>query len=128
MRLTKQVGKEMLFEAAVLAAGCAEMALCHKSNLLLAALLIALVAVELAFWRGGRTVAFLVTGAIVGPSTEAIAVWGGAWQYANPTLLGIPLWLPFGWAYGTVLIVGIVDTIGKMTQAPGRDSVPIAPK
>ena len=118
MRLTKQVGKEMLFEAAVFATGCAEMALFYGNNLLLTALVIATIAAELAFWRDRRTVAFLITGGIVGPSAEALCVWAGGWRYANPTLLDIPLWLPFGWGCVTVLIMGIVDTAGKMRRPP----------
>jgi hypothetical protein len=114
MRLTRQIAKEMAFEAVVFGTGCAEMALFYGNNLLLTALVAATIAAELAFWPRRRTVAFLITGCIVGPSAEALCVWAGAWHYANPTLLGIPLWLPAGWGCVTVLIMGIVDTAAKL--------------
>lgn len=35
--------------------------------------------------------------AVAGAALEAVCVWAGAWQYATPQLLGLPVWLPLIW-------------------------------
>jgi len=45
----------------------------------------------------------------------------GAWRYAGPTALGIPLWLPFAWGLAAVLIRGIAATVEKMASTTTLD-------
>ncbi len=47
------------------------------------------------------------TGALLGPLMEAIVIRSGAWQYAQPTFAGIPLWLPFLWGLTAVFLMKI---------------------
>jgi hypothetical protein len=86
------------------------------------------------FWRNNFLVAFLlllvyllrsffgyqkddhvifVVGALLGSSAEIIATSRGIWTYTNPTFLNIPIWLPFAWGIGAVLIIRIAQTLTK---------------
>lgn len=47
---------------------------------------------------------FLFSG-VLGALGEKVAIAGGAWQYPNPQLFGIPIYLPFLW--GLTGITGI---------------------
>ena len=117
MRLTKDVAKELVFEAALFAYGVGATAWCYERPVLLTLLWVVAVVPALAVWRGWSAVRLFVLGAIVGPTAEAIAVSAGAWAYAHPSFLGIPLWLPLGWGVVVLLIKGIADTMGKMMSA-----------
>ena len=105
MRLTKPIARELALEAALFAAGAGEIALCHDRPVVLAVLLVATAPVVWTYVAGG----------VIGPCGEMICVAAGAWAYADATPLGIPLWLPFGWALVAVLIRGVAGTVGKMT-------------
>jgi hypothetical protein len=47
----------------------------------------------------------------------------GVWRYANPTLLGVPLWFPV--AFGTAALIGkrLVCTIAGMWEGAGPSRV-----
>ena len=36
---------------------------------------------------------------------EAVVIFSGAWQYTQPQLVSIPLWLPFLWGLAGITIV-----------------------
>jgi hypothetical protein len=117
VRLTRQIGKGLAIEFAVFAAGAGGIALWHSSPLLLSALLVALAAVAIGgVWPGRDVLVLYLMGAIVGPCGEMIGASSGAWRYAEPTLLGIPLWLPLAWGLAAVLIRGVSETLAKMVR------------
>lgn len=63
--------------------------------------------------RPSRTSAFVyLIGFLFGPLAEAVSIRTGAWEYASPTLLGIPLWLPFVWGIAALFIQNTAD-LGK---------------
>jgi len=117
VRLTKGVAKELAFEVALFAYAVGAMAWCYQRPVLLTLLWAVAALAALVFWRGWPAVRLFVLGAIVGPAAEAIAVSAGAWAYAHPSFLGIPLWLPLAWGVAVALVKGIADTMGKMTSA-----------
>jgi len=117
VRVPKGVNKELAFEVALFAAGASEIALCHRKPILLTVLLAVTAIIAMAFWRKSHVVCFYLVGAVVGPCGEMICIRSGAWAYANPTFLTIPLWLPLAWGLVTVLIKGIVDTSAKFRTA-----------
>jgi len=39
------------------------------------------------------------------------AIYFGAWSYANPTMLGIPLWLPLAWGIAAVFVKRVAETL-----------------
>ena len=117
MRTTRETGKELAAEISLFAVGTGAIALCHGRPLLLTALLIGTAtAAIVAFWPGSHVVVLYAIGAVVGPCGEMIGVRAGAWRYACPTFLGIPLWLPFAWGLATVLVRGIAETVAKVAR------------
>jgi hypothetical protein len=59
----------------------------------------------------------LAGGAVFGPAAEAVAVWRGAWNYARPDFLGIPIWLPVGWALACLLLKRISEAVREIIAA-----------
>ena len=53
-------------------------------------------------------------GAFSGAAAEALAIHFGTWTYANPSFVGIPLWLPLLWGIATVVIVRVYLLIQKL--------------
>jgi hypothetical protein len=63
--------------------------------------------------RPSRTSAFVyLIGFLFGPLAEGVSIRTGAWEYASPTFLGIPLWLPFVWGIAALFIQNTAD-LGK---------------
>ncbi|MBI5496838.1 MAG: hypothetical protein HY904_17625 [Deltaproteobacteria bacterium] len=48
--------------------------------------------------RGVHAALMLLISGIVGPLCESLPVAMGAWGYPNPDILGLPMWLPTGYA------------------------------
>jgi hypothetical protein len=95
-----------------------------RHPLALTALLIA-TGVAIYALRPSRTSACVYfVGFLFGPLAEGVSIRTGAWEYASPTFLGIPLWLPFVWGIAALFIQNSAD-IGKAIFArdgsgPGR--------
>jgi uncharacterized membrane protein YoaT (DUF817 family) len=47
-------------------------------------------------------------GFIFGPLSEAFCIHFGAWQYSNPFIIGIPMYLPFVWGGCALFIKRLV--------------------
>lgn len=102
---------QYLTEAIFFTLGVIIISLGYTNNLLTTILLLALLGLEAIFWHEKTDFLLFLVGAIVGPTGEIIAILFGAWQYANPTLLGIPIWLPLAWGIITLSIKRISDTL-----------------
>jgi hypothetical protein len=78
------------------------------------ALAIALAALALARLALGATRGdwlYLLLAAVLGPAGEAVMSALGAFEYRNPDLAGIPIWLPALWANGGFLIRRLIVPI-----------------
>ncbi len=95
-----------------------------RHPLALTALLVA-TGVAIYALRPSRTSACVyAVGFVFGPLAEGFSIHTGAWEYASPSVLGIPLWLPFVWGIAALFIQNSAD-IGKAIFAgdssrPGR--------
>jgi hypothetical protein len=114
MKDAGKLKKELVSEIMLCCAGIASIALFFQNNLLLSALLVVAWAIGIKFWHKKHDILFFVTGAVVGPIAEIVCIYFGVWQYANPTFLGIPVWLPLAWGLVTVLIKRIAETLSKL--------------
>lgn len=114
MKITEKIEKELILEFILFCCGIASISLFFKNNLLLTALLILAWSIGIKFWHKKHDIYFFVIGAIVGPMAEIICIHFGVWQYVNPTILGIPIWLPFAWGLATMLIKRIAETFVKI--------------
>lgn len=87
----------------------------YQNNILLTLLLLAEWVFGLKFWHKKHDAYFFVIGAITGPLGEIVAIIFGVWQYANPTFLGIPMWLPFAWGLAVVMIKRVAEIFVKIS-------------
>lgn len=55
---------------------------------------------------------FVVVG-LAGAAAEAVAINHGAWTYANPQFLGVPVWLPLLWGIAGVTVVRIERKLSR---------------
>ncbi|NQT88632.1 hypothetical protein HQ560_17840 [bacterium] len=114
MRIAKDSARSLALAGVGVAVGTAEIALLHRQPALLSAVLL-VTAGAIIVLRGHRALAVYVVGAIIGPAAETFGIRAGAWAYAQPAFLGIPLWLPFAWGLAAVLVVWVADTITGLT-------------
>jgi hypothetical protein len=52
-----------------------------------------------AYWKDYQEIMIIIPLSILAALVELFCVNSGVWTYANPDILGIPYWLPFGWAH-----------------------------
>lgn len=79
-------------------------ALLWEQNLLLLILMAVECGIALALWHSRIDICFFLVIAVLGSMAEVIFVSFGVWEYANPTLLGVPIWFPL--AFGTTGLIG----------------------
>ena len=75
-----------------------------RNNMQLLAAMVVECLLALARWHERIDVSFFLVIAVLGTLAEVLFVRAGIWQYANPTLLGLPLWFPL--AFGTTGLIG----------------------
>jgi len=75
-----------------------------QSNIPLFLLLLIVLAFTLSAYHMKEDVFFVVFTMVIGPTIEVICVYFGAWSYGNPSLLGIPIWLPLAYGIFGVLV------------------------
>lgn len=55
-------------------------------------------------WPKRSTLILMAAGSLLGPVAESLPIAAGAWSYANPQVLGMPVWLPLAYAMFAVLV------------------------
>ena len=106
--------KVLLVDVLLLVVAVALVSLLYKQTVLLTIIMVAGWAIALKLWHSKNDIATLLAGAVAGTLAESIAVMTGAWKYANPTLLGIPLWLPLLWGGAAMFIRKFADTLASI--------------
>ena len=85
-----------------------------KNNLILAVLFLAVSAVILLNFSSKEEKVLYFISFVLCPVFDLILVPRGLWTYANPFVLGVPLWLPLTYGLGTVMIVKIGNSIARL--------------
>lgn len=67
--------------------------LTYHNNLLLTGLILIGCAIMFWFWHEKEEIYCFILAMICGTVFEIVVIHFGAWKYANPTFLGIPIWL-----------------------------------
>jgi uncharacterized membrane protein YoaT (DUF817 family) len=83
-----------------------------KHNLILLIVLILLATLMLLMNKSKRELKTFIFCAISGAIAEGFAVFLGAWTYANPNLLNIPIWLIVLWGIASVFVVRVYFFFG----------------
>ena len=61
-------------------------------------------------WNAKNAMYYLIV-FISGPLAESVAIHFGAWTYAQPVFIGIPLWLPFVWGNAGLYVLRLKSFI-----------------
>ena len=93
----KRLERELVFDLILFIAAIILISLFYRDNLILTVMLILTCLVGFKFWYKKHDAYFFIAAAIIGPVGEIVVIYFGAWSYANPTILGIPVWLPLAW-------------------------------
>jgi hypothetical protein len=104
MKHSRQLRKELTIELMAFSLLVASVSLLWRNNLLLFAVALAECLAALALWHDRLDLSFFLIIGGLGSLAEAVFVRFGVWYYANPTLLGVPLWFPL--AFGTTGLIG----------------------
>ncbi|MBI4014729.1 MAG: DUF2878 family protein [Candidatus Aenigmarchaeota archaeon] len=107
--------RRLAFDLFLFTLGIAALVSFYMDNAILTALLLINWAAILSVWRRKGDAYFLLIGAAMGAAAEITAIHYGAWQYANPSFFGIPLWLPIAWGIIAVLIRRIAESVSEIT-------------
>jgi uncharacterized membrane protein YoaT (DUF817 family) len=122
MKHSKQAWNELVSELAAFSLLVASIGLLWRDNMPLFIVILVEGMVALGFWHDRYDLSVFLVTAVLGSLAEAMFVHFGVWRYANPTLLGVPLWFPV--AFGTAALVGkrLVCTITGMREgaSPSR--------
>jgi hypothetical protein len=104
MQPSKQLWKDIAVEFAAFSLLVASVSLLWRNNLLLFVVALIECLATLALWHDRLDLSFFLIIAVLGSLAEAVFVRFGVWHYANPTLLGMPIWFPL--AFGTTGLIG----------------------
>lgn len=104
MKTWRSLWTELAVEAGAFVVLVTCVALLWEYNVLLLALMAVECGFALALWHMRIDICFFLVIAVLGSLAEAVFVHFGVWEYANPTILGVPIWFPF--AFGTTGLIG----------------------
>jgi uncharacterized membrane protein YoaT (DUF817 family) len=104
MRHSNTLWAGLIMELAAFTVLVGSVTLLWRDNLLLFIVALAECLIGLGLWHDRLDLSFFLVIAVLGSLAEAVFVHFGVWYYANPTLLGVPLWFPL--AFGTTGLIG----------------------
>ena len=85
-----------------------------KNNIVLTVLFLAISVIILAKFTSKKEKILYLACFILGPIFDLTLVPRGVWSYGNPTIYGIPLWLPAAYGLGPLMIVKIGNSVAKL--------------
>ncbi|MBI5138884.1 MAG: hypothetical protein HZA95_03755 [Candidatus Vogelbacteria bacterium] len=113
MKISKRIEKELFFELALYVVVVGSIALWHQNNFLVFIILLAAWVFGMIFWHKKNDIIFFLVGAVVGSLSEIFCIYYGAWLYTNPSLFGIPMWLPLGWGFALLITKRFAEVLTK---------------
>lgn len=100
---TKNTWLKLLLWLSVFIGAVLFVSLLYRSNETL--FLVLIIASVILLKKGDKIdlLAFLVS-MVAGPIGEIVAIYFGAWEYSNPSFIGIPIWLPLLWGIAGITL------------------------
>jgi hypothetical protein len=84
-----------------------------SNNLLITILAAAYASFLLLIWHEAEDLMCFFFVLFIGTASEIVAVNSGVYTYNNPTLLGIPIWLPLAWGTAALCLRRIIISLKK---------------
>lgn len=114
MKLTKKLTLNILFEILMYAVAISAIAIFYNNNSTVTILLLIILLIRIKLKPKKDDLIYFSVSFLAGTIGEIILVYFGVWQYLNPTLLGIPLWLPIAWGLTIVMMRRIGEHIKNL--------------
>ena len=123
MRLSKRLWRGLATELVTFSILVASIVLLWRNNPILFLVMLIECPAVLALWHERHDLSMFLVLAVLGTLAEAVFVYFGVWQYANPTFWGIPLWFPL--SFGTAGLIGqrLARTITAMWDVTSPPSL-----
>jgi hypothetical protein len=121
-KLEKKLRKEwknILFNLAVMVLTLLAIIYFYKNSILTISLVSIIALIALIKWRSKITVVLFIGGGILFGILEILVVDFGAWQYNNPSVLGVPIWLFVIWGVTCGFIYQMALEIRKLGVKDG---------
>ena len=115
----KKGGKNIIFNLAVMVLNLLSVIYFYKNSVLTISLVSIIAIVALIKWKSKLTLVLFVGGAILFGILEMLVVDFGAWQYSNPSVLGVPIWLFIIWGTTCSFIYQMALEIRKLGVKDG---------
>jgi hypothetical protein len=103
--------RDMLINLLLIFLGIFAIVKFYHRNLFLAIILAIISFAFIKMWNTKHDTVFYFIAAVIGPLAEIVCIHFGAWEYSNPSFLGIPAWLPFVWGISFLSIRRVSETI-----------------
>ena len=114
--MKEKAWRVLLIESGFLIMTVAAVSLFYRQNSFLLMLMAAGWVVAIKFFHTKEDLVLLLSGAVIGAVAEILSVRTGAWSYANPTMLGVPVWLPLLWGGSLLFMKKFSQTILKVLR------------
>ncbi len=108
-----KIKKEFIFDIIFYITQVIFVSTLYPNNFVVTVLILLSWTVAVKYWHTRDDIYIFLSGAVLGAISEITAVHFGAWQYANPTFLGIPIWLPLLWGSAIVMVKRLGDIISE---------------
>ena len=105
--------KTLAFSIITIAIAIISIGLFWENNLLVSAILIAVIAVSFYVYRTKKDLVYFFVAVIFGTTAEIFCITFGVWSYANPTFI-IPLWLPLIWGIAGINLPRLANAIMEL--------------
>jgi hypothetical protein len=112
----RKLSKEFIYDGLIFALTLVGIVSLYQDNLLLTLVLSIAWIIGAKFWHRKHDVYFFIGAAVLGPLAEVIAIHFGVWSYANPFILGIPMWLPLAWGLCIIFMKRLVELFIRMEK------------
>lgn len=113
--MNKEIKKSLLnFPLALLS--LISVSLFWRNSFLLAIILLIIGVLMLLIEKNRNSILVYIAAGIGGAITEMVAIYAGVWVYTEPTIAGVPIWLPLLWGAAALYILRLkvfLDTIFK---------------
>jgi hypothetical protein len=114
-------------ELCLLVAAYASTAVLADAPVVVSVVLALLLAARLAVWRVPGDWIYAAIAALSGAVVEALLSGAGVFDYADPDVAGIPMWLPLLWANGGIFIRRLLLPVVVDYRSRSSTSPPSAP-
>ena len=109
-----EITKKIILELVPIALIMIFVFLFYLNNLILTLLILAVIIVSLLVNFQKHEVWIMIIGTPIIMIIEYLLVRSGAESFSNPVVFGLPIWLPFIWAYGLVVMKRIAMFLSKL--------------